>query len=130
VAAGINKRASRGVDEEAEILLQTVGAEKVERGRRHVSHLSKMKPARSAVGVIHNDVNRPAALTVGLVRANNPEGITSAAIQGQHVASIVDHMHIGACVKLGSLIKKGITTGITDAANRHDIDAVLVVAVV
>jgi hypothetical protein len=67
VAAGINKRASRGVDEEAEILLQTVGAEKVERGRRHVSHLSKMKPARSAVGVIHNDVNRPAALTVGLV---------------------------------------------------------------
>jgi len=40
-------------------------------------------------------------------------------------------MHIGACVKLGSLIKKGITTGITDVANRHDIDAVvLVVAVV
>jgi hypothetical protein len=39
-------------------------------------------------------------------------------------------MHIGACVKLVSLIKKGITTGITDAANRHDIDAVLVVAVV
>ena len=39
-------------------------------------------------------------------------------------------MHIGARVKLGSLIKKGITTGITDAANRHDIDAVLVVAVV
>ena len=117
VAAGINKRASRGVDEEAEILLQTVGAEKVERRRRHVSHFSKMKPARSAVDVIDHDVHRSAALTVGPVRANNFEGTTSAAIQAQHVASIVDHMHIGARVKLGSLIKKGITTGITDAAN-------------
>jgi hypothetical protein len=67
VAAGINKRASRGVDEEAEIPLQTVGAEKVERGRWHVRHLSKMKPARSAVGVIHHDVHRAAAFTVSPV---------------------------------------------------------------
>jgi hypothetical protein len=117
VPVGIDKRASRGVNEEAEVLLQTVGAEKVERRRRHVSHFSKTKPARSAVDVIDHDVHASAALTVGLVRANNFEGATFAAIQAQHVASIVDHMYIGARVKLGSLIKERITTGITDAAN-------------